>query len=262
MLTIYIVDDDKHVRGTLLEFLGMEGYNVQAFPTGEEALDHIERYPPDVILLDFMLPGIDGLEVLRSLTDQVHDIKVIMITGFADVKSSVEAMKLGAIDYIRKPFELEEIRLVILKVKQQKMRDEQLAYLRQESQAQFRELLGESDQIREIFTFIQTVSESPSTSVMIRGETGTGKELVAKEIHYNSPRSAQSFIEINCSSGNEAELDAILFGYEPDAFTGAHTRKKGLIELAHRGTLFLGEVGEVSLDLQAKLQAQSIWIKW
>ncbi|NOZ08791.1 MAG: sigma-54-dependent Fis family transcriptional regulator [FCB group bacterium] len=253
MFNIYVVDDDDQIRQSLNEFLTLEGYEVKTFQSGEEVLSAIDLAAPDVILLDLILPGMGGLDILKEVRKSSPDTMVIMITGHADVSSSVEAMKLGAMDYIKKPFDLEEIRLCILKAEKSKSKDEQLAYLKRENMRGFDEFIGNSAQIKSVFKFIKTVADSPQTSVLITGETGTGKELVAKAIHYNSIRADKPLIELNCSAFQENLLESELFGYEPGAFTGARKRKKGLIELAQGGTLFLDEVGDMSLNLQSKL---------
>lgn len=253
MLNIFVIDDDDQIRDSLAEFLTNEGYNVQSFQSGEEALTAIDKTAPEVILLDLVLPGADGLEILKEVKLKSPETMVIMITGHADVSTSVKAMKLGAMDYIKKPFDLEEIRLCILKAENSKSKDEQLAYLKKENMKGFDEFIGNSPQIKAVFKFIKTVAKSPLTSVLITGETGTGKELVAKAIHYHSPRANKPFIELNCSAFQETLLESELFGYEPGAFTGARNRKKGLIELAQKGTLFLDEIGDMSLNLQSKL---------
>lgn len=205
------------------------------------------------MVLDLKLPGMDGLAFLEKVKRDANHVEVIIITGYGDISTAVKAMKLGARDYVKKPFDPQEITLIIQKAVDARRRDDQLAYLKQEKQEGFGDLVGTSDPMQEVFQFIRQVSVSPKTSVLIRGETGTGKELVAKSIHSLSPRKENPFIEVNCSAFPETLLESELFGYEPGAFTGARNRKKGLLELAHEGTFFLDEIGDMSLELQARI---------
>ena len=253
MALVYIIDDDPELRESLQEFLELEGHEISAFSSGEEALPAASKHSPDVILLDLKLPGMDGLMFLEEVKKNVTDVEVIMITGYGDVNSAVKAMKLGAWDYITKPFETQEISLIVERAIDALRKDEHLAYLQQEKQLGFGDFIGTSEPMEEVFTFIRQVADSSKTSVLIAGETGTGKELTAKSIHYNSPRADKPFIEVNCSAFPETLLESELFGYEAGAFTGARQRKKGLLELADEGTFFLDEIGDMSLALQARI---------
>ncbi len=255
MASIVVVDDDKGIRDALLELLSPAGHELRCFGNAEDALRSIRLDEPDLVLLDFKLPGMDGLECLRLIKKHNDEIVVIIITSYADISSAVTAMKLGAWDYIKKPFNLDEIVLTVNKARDNKQKDEQIAYLQKEKEQRlgFNEIIGKSPKIKNVLKFIQQVADSPRTTVLIRGETGTGKELVARAIHYNSQRADKPFIEINCSAFQETLLEAELFGYEQGAFTGATHRKKGLLELAHQGTFFLDEIGDMDVGLQAKL---------
>ncbi|MBL7136404.1 MAG: sigma-54-dependent Fis family transcriptional regulator [Candidatus Marinimicrobia bacterium] len=255
MASVLIVDDDIGIRATLQEVLEAEGHEVTTLMTAEDALSSLKKDEPDLILLDFKLPGMDGLKFLEHIKDRNSNIPVVMITSHANVSSAVTAMKLGAWDYIEKPFNLDRITLTVQKALDNKHKDEQIAYLQKEKNKHlgFNEIIGKSYQIEDIFKFIRQVANSPRTTVLIQGETGTGKELVARAIHYNSVRASKPFIEINCSAFQEPLLEAELFGYEAGAFTGAIHRKKGLLELAHQGTFFLDEIGEMNIGLQSKL---------
>ena len=255
MASVFVIDDDPRIRSSLKEFLEAEDYEVFVYPTGEDALPYVYQEIPDLILLDLKLPGMDGLTVLEKIKGRNETIEVVIITGYAEVSSAVRAMKLGAIDYIKKPFNLEEMLLIIEKAVDAKKKSDQLAYLTREERELlgFGEIVGMSKQMQEVFDLIRQVADSPKTSVLICGETGTGKELVAKAIHYNSERAEKPFIEINCSAFQENLLEAELFGYEAGAFTDARQRKKGLFELAHQGSFFLDEIGDMSLEIQSKL---------
>lgn len=253
MSSILIIDDDKDIRGTLQEIFEFKGYEVSTEAIAEDALNFLKKEEPDLILLDLKLPGMDGLDFLEEVNN-LYNIPVIVITGYADVDSAVKAMKLGAREYIKKPLNPDEISLIVERVVEEKHKDEQLEYLqKKEELLGLSDLIGNSKQIKDIFKFIHKVANSPRTTVLIRGETGTGKELVAKSIHYRSSRANKPFIEINCSAFQETLLESELFGYEAGAFTGARQRKKGLLELAHEGTFFLDEIGDMATGLQSKL---------
>ena len=253
MTHIYIIDDDILLTNTLSEFLKSEGYEVSAFYSAEKAQSSVTRETPDVVLLDLNLPGMDGLTFLEKLKKQLPDLAVIMISGYADVSSAVRAMRLGARDYITKPINLEEIQILIQKAIEGRNKDEQLAHFKSKNRQLFGNLVGVSEPMEQVSKFIRRVAASSKTSVLIRGETGTGKELVARAIHYNSDRADKPFIEINCSAFQENLLESELFGYEQGAFTDAKKRKKGLFELAHEGTFFLDEVADMNMGLQSKL---------
>ncbi|NQT97251.1 MAG: sigma-54-dependent Fis family transcriptional regulator [Candidatus Marinimicrobia bacterium] len=250
---IHIIDDEKEIRYTLKKMFEISGYDVSTFSSGETALPVIMRDQPDVIILDLHLPGMDGLEILSRLKKFDSEIEVIMITGYADVVSAVKAIKLGARDYIKKPVVFEELNLIVHNALEVKKKNEQLNYLQAEKRHKISDMVGTSSAMQPVYNFIDQVAVSPRTTVLITGETGTGKGLVARSIHYKSPRSKNQFIEINCSAIQPSLLESELFGYEAGAFTGANNRKKGLLELAHEGTFFLDEIGDMSLELQSKV---------
>ncbi len=255
MPNILIIDDDPEIRKQLSEFLTLEGYETIALETAEQALSLVRREPPDLILADIYLPTMDGLEFLARIKQEFEDIDVIMITGHGEVSTAVSAMKLGARDYIKKPFHLDEIGLVVKRALKNKARDEQLAYFQREERKLlgFGEIIGASQSMQTVFDLIRQISASSKTTVLIHGETGTGKELVARAIHHNSIRANRPFVEINCSAFQPTLLEAELFGYEAGAFTGARQRKRGLLEIADGGSFFLDEIADMSLELQAKL---------
>jgi len=253
MDSVYIIDDEKEICDTLKGMFEISGYEVATFQSGELALPVIMRDQPDVIILDLHLPGIDGLEILSRIKKFDPEIEVIMITGFVDVVSAVKAIKLGAREYIKKPVIFEELNLIVHNALEVKKKNEQLNYLHARKRNKINDMVGTSSAMQPVYNFIDQVAISPKTTVLITGETGTGKGLVARSIHYKSPRGKKSFIEVNCSAIQPSLLESELFGYEAGAFTGANNRKKGLLELAHEGTFFLDEIGDMSLELQAKV---------
>ncbi|PIS27812.1 MAG: DNA-binding response regulator [Candidatus Marinimicrobia bacterium CG08_land_8_20_14_0_20_45_22] len=254
MASVLIIDDDRGIGTILQEVLSAEGHDVTALISAEDGMSFLKVDEPDLILLDLQLPGMSGIEFLEKFQDKRDQIPVIIITSSGDVQTAVRAMKLGASDYIKKPFNIEEIVLIIQKVLDSKTKDEHLAYLRGKNEiSESEKIVGESSEIKSVFQFIQHVATTIKTTVLIRGETGTGKELVAKAIHYISNRAKKPFIEINCSAFQETLLEAELFGYEPGAFTDARQRKRGLLEIADHGTFFLDEIGDMSMGLQSKI---------
>lgn len=255
MASIFVIDDDNIIRVNLKDFLKLEGHDITTFSNGEDALSRLSHDTPDIMLVDLQLPGIDGLELLEKVKDRSQNIEVVIITGHADVPSAVKAIKLGARDYIKKPFDLDEISIIVQKAVSARKMDEHLAYLHKEEQTRlgFGEIIGTSVAIKKVFEFVRHVSQTPKTTVLIRGETGTGKELVARAIHNNSERAKKPFIEVNCSAFQDTLLEAELFGHEAGAFTDAKEQKKGLVELSHEGSFFLDEIGDMSVSLQAKV---------
>lgn len=254
MASILIIDDDIGIRLTLQELFVDEGYEVVTLASAEEALRHLQKFDPDLVLLDLNLPGMHGLTLLEKIQKQENPSPVVIITSNTDAPSAVKAMKLGALDYITKPFNLDELILVVKRIINDRTTEQHLDYLRYKNQHQAEEqIIGQSPAMQEVFKFIQQVAQTSKTTVLIRGETGTGKELVARAIHYQSARRQKPFIDINCSAFQETLLEAELFGYEPGAFTDAKRRKKGLLELAHQGTFFLDEIGDMPPSLQAKI---------
>lgn len=253
MVSIHIIDDDSDIREVLRELFESDDYEVSTFNSAEDAHPYILRENPDLILLDIGLPGMDGLTFLEKLKNEIEDVEVIMITGQADLRSAIRAIKLGAMDYIRKPIDADELKIQVNHAIDRRKKREQLTYLRVKSKHEFGDIVGTSKPMQKVYQFIYQVAESSKTTVMIRGETGTGKGLVARSIHYQSPRAKHPFIEVNCSAIQPSLLESELFGHEAGAFTDAKNRKKGLLELAHDGTFFLDEVGDMNLASQSKL---------
>jgi DNA-binding NtrC family response regulator len=251
--TILIVDDDESIRDTLEAILKRD-YAVIKVGDGETALRVAESEEVNVILLDIMLPGMGGLEVLERIKERFEDIDVIMITVVREIDSVVKAMKLGAYDYIGKDFDYDEVITLIDRVMEKQRKDRELIYLHSEMERYigYDFIMGKTPQMKEIYDVIQKVARLPAT-VLIRGESGTGKELVARIIHKESALSQNPFVTINLASIPTELIESTLFGHERGAFTGAHRQRFGKFELAHKGTLFLDEIGDLKFDLQAKL---------
>jgi DNA-binding NtrC family response regulator len=252
MNKVLIVDDELGTRESLRMILKYDYYLIMA-QSGKEALQILSEDSPSVILLDVMMPGEDGLKILERIK-QITSAPVIMITALKSVKSAVKAMKIGAFDYITKPFNVDEIKIVINKALSTQELIQEVNYLRSEIDRSyaFSNIIGKSKSMREIFRLIKQTTDKRAT-VLISGESGTGKELVAKAIHYNGPKRDKAFITINCAAIPDTLLESELFGYEKGAFTNAYERKIGRFELADRGTLFLDEIAELSLHTQAKI---------
>jgi DNA-binding NtrC family response regulator len=251
---ILIVDDEQIVRESLTNWLKEESYQVEAAENGTQALEKIRLAPFQVVLLDLKMPGMDGLQVLTEVKKEFPDIEVIIMTAYGSVNTAVEAIKSGAYDYIVKPFDPEEVALLIKKILEHKNLILENILLRQklEDKYEFEDLIGKSAVMQQVFDLIRNVAPTQAT-VLITGESGTGKELVAKAIHAISPRRYEPFIALSCGALPDTLLESELFGYEKGAFTGAAHTKKGRFEMADGGTLFLDEVGEISLKTQIDL---------
>jgi two-component system response regulator AtoC len=251
---LLIVEDEAALRETTAERLGDRGFQVVAVASGEEAVERLSEFAFDVVLTDLRLPGIDGREVLGAAIERYPEIVGIVMTGFGTVKDAVEAIKRGAAEFITKPFQFDQLLHVLASALEQRRLRSENAYLRSqlEDRYRFEGLVGRSRQMRELFDLLETVSASSST-VLVTGETGTGKELAARAIHHNSRRRTHRFVALNCSAVPETLLEAELFGHVRGAYTGAVANRAGRFEIADRGTLFLDEVGTMSVALQAKL---------
>ena len=251
---ILVVDDEEIVIRSCLRILGDSDHVVEAVRDGGEALKKIEENRYDVIVLDIMMPKIDGLEVLRRVKETHPDIDVIMITGLSQIETAVRSMKLGAFDYLPKPFDPEELKLVVERaLERQRLLQENLN-LRSEVSSKYRleNIIGSSPRMQTVYRLIAKGAPTNST-VLLTGESGTGKELIARAIHYNSLRKDKPFIPVDCNSLSENLLESELFGHVKGSFTGAVANKKGMFEIARGGTLFLDEIGNISLSTQAKL---------
>ena len=251
---ILVVEDNDVLRGSVVQALVENGHNVSEVGDGEEATERLQEESYDVVLTDMRMPKKSGLEVLR-FAKQVNDLTVaIVMTAFGTIESAVEAMKSGAYDYIQKPFELEELEVKINRALEHRRDSGVLQILRsQSSQAlEHNNIVGNSPQIRKIFDIIKKIARS-NASILITGETGTGKELIASLAHYNSLRAKQSFVKVNCAALQENLLESELFGHEKGAFTSADRQRIGRFEQANGGTLFLDEIGDMSASTQAKV---------
>ncbi len=255
MKTILIIDDQKLIRDSLKLALKDEGYKVFVAETGKQGLAVLKKENINLILLDLKLPDSNGIDILKQIKTANHDTIVIMMTGYGTVENAVSAMKLGAFDYVNKPFKSKHISTIIkLALETQKLQKEVDEFRdKAKSLYEANKIIGKSKEIQAIQDMITKVSQTGSSTVLIQGESGTGKELVAKAIHYNSPRLDGPFIEINCSAIPYSLLESELFGYEQGAFTDAKRTRKGLFEQADGGTLFLDEVGDMDLVMQSKL---------
>ena len=251
---LLFIDDEANLRGLMAERLSERGFEVVEADSGERALELLDQFAFDIVITDLRLPGIDGSRVIEAARDRYPGIVAIVITGFGTVKDAVDAIKRGASDFIAKPFQFDELIHVLQKAMEQRRLTSENAYLRSqlEDRYQFGGILGHSRPMQKLFHLLETVARSSST-ILITGETGTGKEVVARAIHHNSARRSHRFVALNCSAIPETLLEAELFGHVRGAFTGAVGARQGRFEQAHKGTLFLDEVGTMSTALQMKL---------
>lgn len=254
MKSILIIDDDPLIRKTLSSHLLKGDYEIVAAEDGEEGLQQYAEFMPDLVILDIRLPDMDGLEVLSKIREKNKNAHIIIMTAYDDMKTTVEAIKLGAFEYLVKPLDYVELDLTVNKAFQMQSLEDKVSYLVEEQQKEYTidNIIGRSSQMREVFKLIGSVANT-RTNILIQGESGTGKELVAKAIHFNSPYRSEPFIVINCSAISDTLLESELFGHVKGAFTDAVCETKGKFEIAGKGTLFLDEVGDVSPSLQSKL---------
>jgi DNA-binding NtrC family response regulator len=252
--SLLFVDDEPVLRSLMAERLGERGFNVVEAEDGERALTLLEEFAFDIVVTDLRMPGIDGMQVIEAARGRYPGIVAIVITGYGTVKDAVDAIKRGASDFLAKPFQFDEMMHVLQKSLEQRRLASENAYLRSqlEQRYQFGGILGRSRSMQSLFQLLETVAQSNST-ILVNGETGTGKEVVARAIHHNSPRRVGRFVALNCSAIPETLLEAELFGHVKGAFTGAIGARPGRFEQAHKGTLFLDEVGTMSTALQMKL---------
>jgi two-component system response regulator PilR (NtrC family) len=250
---ILVVDDEKSMREILEIFLKNEGYSVSVANNGETATAEIKKDIYDLIITDMKMPKVSGLELLRNVKQIAPNSVVVIVTAFGTTESAVEAMKLGAYDYIQKPFQMDNIRLVVKNALEKQKLQQDVSILKEQLDIPSHEnIIGESSAMKELFLVVSK-SASSNANVLILGESGTGKELVAKAIHKISNRKDHHFVTVNCAAIPEGLLESELFGHMKGAFTGASSNKQGLFELANDGILFLDEIGEMSMPLQAKL---------
>lgn len=250
---ILIADDEKNMRWALEKALSKEGYEISLAENGEDVINKLID-KPDLIIMDINMPIMDGMKALQRINQLELKIPVIMLTAFGSIQSAIEAMKLGAIDYLPKPFDLEEVKLIIKKALNYGSMSKELIYLRDELKSKWMEeqIIGNSQNVLDVMAMIEKVAQS-NTTILILGESGTGKELAARALHTLSPRREKPYIKINCGAIPENLLESELFGHEKGAFTGAITKKIGKFERADQGTIFLDEIGEISPSMQVKL---------
>ena len=250
---VLIVDDEETIRLSLKEGLMDIGYRVSTAGNGTAALEKIKSFKPQVIFLDMRLSQENGLELIPQIKEIDREAEVVIMTAYGDIQTAVRAIKEGAFDYINKPFDLQEIDIIIERVIKNLKLQKKLYLLEKEKKSQSEYMLGEHTSMKEVLSKIDILSSNDAVTVLIRGETGTGKELVASAIHNKSSRKDAPMLKINCSAIPQQLVESELFGFEKNAFTGAGTRKKGLMEIADGGTVFLDEIGEISLNIQTKL---------
>ena len=251
---ILLVEDEAPLRAAIAEQLADRGYRVEQADSGEAAIARLAEFAYDVIITDLRLPGISGSDILEAAVDRYPDIVAIVVTGFGTVKDAVEAIKRGAWDFVSKPFQIDELLHALDSALEQRRLKSENAYLRAQLEERygFEGIVGKSPAMKRLLQLLETVAPTSST-ILITGETGTGKEVAARSIHHNSPRRTQRFVALNCSAIPETLLEAELFGHVRGAFTGAVGNRQGRLEQAHKGTLFLDEVGTMSIALQTKL---------
>ena len=253
-LKVLIVDDEAALADAMAEALERAGYDVVTANSGAEGLRTLERVEPSIILTDLKMEGMDGLTLLKQAKSDFQDIEVVVITGHGDVQTAVEAMRAGAANYVQKPVGLEELRAMVDKAAEHSRlaRDNRQLKAQLDEKFGFEGLIGNSPKFLDVINRVKSIAPTSAT-VLIQGDTGTGKELIAKAIHNNSPRKTKHFVPMNCTAINENLLEDELFGHEPHSFTGADKMRKGRFEYANGGTLFLDEIGDMPLNLQAKL---------
>jgi len=251
---ILVVDDEKGMRDLLTKVLKKEGYEVFVAQDGEEGLDTIKNQPVDIVIADLDMPVMNGIEMVKKAKEFDPSLTIIIITAYASMETAIEALKLGAYDYLIKPFNIEQIKLTVKKALERISLISQNIYLKSELEQAlyFPGVIGKSEKMQRVLELIKAVSPTDSL-VLIEGESGTGKELVAKAIHENSKRKENPFVVLNCGALSEGVLESELFGHERGSFSGAFTQRKGKFELAHKGTLFIDEIGEMSLSAQTRL---------
>lgn len=252
---VLIIEDEKLIRWSLRQKFEARDFQVTGVELGGEGLEALDAGVYDLIMLDYKLPDMTGLDILRKVRETDHDVVVIMMTAFSSIESAVDAIKLGAYDYITKPFEMDQLLHTVDKALETTKLRREVRELRRHIQHEYGidRIIGKSDCMVEMFDVIDRVAKSGASTLFLRGDSGTGKDLVARVIHYNSERAPRPFMNITCTALSETLLESELFGHEKGAFTDAKTTKKGLFELADGGTIFLDEVGDMPLGLQAKL---------
>jgi DNA-binding NtrC family response regulator len=252
---ILVVDDEKFITLSLKQHLEKEGYEVFTAESGEDGLGVFKTELPDIILLDIHLPGLSGIKILEIIRKINKEVIVVIMTAYGDIETAVSAIKLGAYDFVEKPFDLNRISVLIKKALETINLKRQVTYLREEQydKYSFNNIIGTSKTMREVIALAKKVAESDANIILIQGESGTGKNLIARAIHHHSSRASEPFVEVTSTAIPETLIESELFGYEKGAFTDAKTSKKGLFELAGGGTIYLDEIGDIKPSTQAKL---------
>ncbi|MBI5103175.1 MAG: sigma-54-dependent Fis family transcriptional regulator [Nitrospirae bacterium] len=252
---ILVVDDEKLLRWSLQQNLSKEGFSVVTAETGGEGLDKYLEEQPDITLLDVHLPDISGINVLERIKQENRDAIVIMVTAFGDVQTAVKTIKMGAYDFVEKPFNMEKLKILITKAIETASLRKEVSQFRSQMTGKygFSNVIGRSPEMVKIMDLIRKVSRSDASTILLQGESGTGKDLVAKVIHYESGRFDKPFMDINCTALPETLIESELFGHEKGAFTDAKAQKKGLFEMSDGGTIFLDEIADMKLSTQSKL---------
>jgi len=251
---ILVVDDELIMRESLAGWLHRDGHQVEKAASGEEALEMLKNVKFDILLVDMKMEGMSGLDVLQRVRESDPDVAVVIITAFGSISTAIDAMKQGAYDYLLKPFDPNELGMLIEKIIRRQAQERETLFLKEEyrERTRFENMIGQAPSMHQVFDLVRDVAPNDAT-VLILGETGTGKGLAARAIHTQSPRSEGPFVVVNCGAFPEHLLESELFGYQKGAFTDAKTTKKGRLELAHQGTLFLDEIGEISMRMQIDL---------
>jgi len=251
---ILVVDDELIMRESLAGWLQRDGHHVEKAASGEEALELLKNVKFNILLVDMKMEGMSGLDVLQSVRESDPDVAVVIITAFGSISTAIDAMKQGAYDYLLKPFDPNELGMLIEKIIRRQAQERETLFLKEEyrERTRFENMIGQAPSMQQVFDLVRDVAPNDAT-VLILGETGTGKGLAARAIHTQSPRSEGPFVVVNCGAFPEHLLESELFGYQKGAFTDAKTTKKGRLELAHQGTLFLDEIGEISMRMQIDL---------
>ncbi len=252
--TLLIADDEPNIRRVLEALFTKEGYNVLTAENGRKAMEFATTQQIDVLISDLIMPDINGVELLQKVKQLHPHCSAVIVTAYGSIKSAVEAMRLGAFNYLTKPFDIDEVRMIVKKALEHRELLGENQELRQQvkSSVKIKSLDCVSGKMQDVYKVVERAAESKAT-VLVRGESGCGKELVAKALHYTSPRAAKSFVAVNCAALPETLLESELFGHEKNAFTGAITAKPGRFEMAHQGTLFLDEIGDIPAQVQIKL---------
>ncbi|MCG2821506.1 MAG: sigma-54 dependent transcriptional regulator, partial [Candidatus Atribacteria bacterium] len=254
MRKILVIDDEQNIRKMLTRVLSPEGFIVKEADNGLEALKRLQEENYSLVLLDLKMPGLNGIEILKNIRENDLNLPVIMMSAYGSIPEAVEAMKLGALDYLIKPFDIEELKIIINRaIKQYELEVENIYYREEEEKRfNFDEIIGKSNSINKVLEMVKNVSPTTAT-VLITGESGTGKELIARAIHKNSLRKNGPFVVVNCAAFSLNLLESELFGHEKGSFTGAIARRIGRFEMANGGTIFLDEIGEIDPSIQTKL---------